>query len=61
MSVIIKIDTGFVGAVHEEDTGLSIDEWNRLTSKEKDEMMQMAVVDNIEVYAVNDEDDELVD
>lgn len=57
MSVIIKVDTGFVGAVHEEDTGLSVDEWNDLDESAKNEYLQGAIDDNICSYAV-DEDNE---
>jgi len=52
MSVIIRVDTGFVGATHEEDTGLSVDEWNELDDSGKSEYLQGAIDDNIESYAV---------
>ena len=54
-NVIIKIDTGFVGGIHEEDTGLSKDEWLALDQKERNEWMKDMVSNRIEVYA-EDED-----
>lgn len=56
MSVIIKVDTGFSGAVHEEDTGLSISEWGKLTYEMKLEYYQWAIEENIEVYTVDEND-----
>ena len=57
MSVIIKVNTGFVGGIHEEYTGLSVEEWMALSDAEKNEYLQGAIDDHIESYAV-DEDDE---
>jgi len=57
MSVIIKVDTGYVGACYEEDTGLSLEEWNALDDDAKNEYRAGAISQNIEAYAY-DEDDE---
>lgn len=61
MSVIIRCDTGFVGGIHEEDTGMTVEEWKALDDKAKEEYFQGIIEDNIEVYACDgdlDEDDE---
>lgn len=55
MSVIIKVDTGFVGAVHEEDTQMSIKEWNALSDEDKRQWMNDCLHENIGVYAVDEE------
>ena len=60
MSVIIKVDTGFVGGIHEEDTGLTIDEWNDLDDNGKNEYLQGAIDDNIESYAVDEDDEDTI-
>lgn len=55
MSVIIKVETGFVGAVHEEDTGLTVEEWKDLDDGGKNEYLQGAIDDTIESYAVDED------
>ena len=60
MSVIIKVDTGFVGAIHEEDTGLTVKEWNDLDSDGKYEYLRGAINDNIESYAVDEDDEDTI-
>lgn len=58
MSVIIKINTGYVGATHECDTGLSAEEWKNLSDKERSEWIQDEVNNHIEAFAYDEENDE---
>ena len=51
-TVIIKIDTGFVGATHEEDTGLTVEEWKALSQNEKWDWQNQAIQDHIDTYIV---------
>jgi len=55
MSVLIKVDTGFVGGVHEDDTDMSVEEWNALSEKERQDYLIETVWNYIGVYA-EDED-----
>ena len=41
--IVIKVNTGFSGAVHEVDTGLTQQEWDDLSDKEKNEMLNEAI------------------
>jgi len=59
--VIIKIDTGFAGGIHEQDTGLDVNEWEALDSKCKHEYLQGAINDFIETYAVDEDTDKILD
>jgi len=61
MSVIIKIDTGFVGAIHEHDTDTTVDEWKALPDKEKQDWITQLVWESIEAYAVDEETDEIIE
>tara|TARA_R110002096_G_C14286825_1_gene697111 strand:- start:180 stop:368 length:189 start_codon:yes stop_codon:yes gene_type:complete len=56
MAVIIKVDTGFVGATHECETDLSVDEWNALTNKERNDWKLEVIHDYIDVFAVDEDD-----
>ena len=38
MSVIIKVETGFVGGTHEQDTGLSVEEWQDLSEDKRNDL-----------------------
>jgi hypothetical protein len=58
MSVIIKVDTGFVGGTHEEDTGLSVEEWGELSRGEKNQWLEQAVWDRICVHAEDEDNPE---
>ncbi len=57
MNVIIKVDTGFVGGIHEDDTGLTVEEWDSLADDVKQQYIQRAINENIEAYAVNEDDE----
>ena len=58
MSVIIKVDTGFCGAIHEEDTGLTVEEWKSLSDGSKNEYLKGSISDNISSYAVDGDNEE---
>lgn len=58
--VIIKVNTGFVGGVHEQDTGLEVEEWKKLSTKLKVELFNDAIENFIEVHAVDEDDEEKV-
>lgn len=60
MSVIIKIDTGFVGGIHEEDTGLTVKEWQAQSDKEKNQWLQDATNEVIDTYAVDEDDEDTI-
>jgi len=53
--VIIKIDTGFVNAVHEVDTGLNVSEWELLSENTKERLISDAVDSHINAYAVDED------
>lgn len=53
--VIIKIDTGFVNAVHEVDTGLNVSEWELLSENAKEALINDAVDSHINAYAVDED------
>lgn len=55
MSIIIKVDTGFVGGIHEAYPDLSVEEWKGLNDEEKAKYLDEAIHNNIEAY-VEDED-----
>ena len=56
MSVTIKVDTGFVGAIHEMETDLTVEEWKELTDNERHEIRMEAINENIDAYAVDETD-----
>ena len=58
MSVIIKIDTGYVGACHECDTGLTREEWSSMTEKQQHDWIETEVQNHISAYAVDEDDPE---
>jgi hypothetical protein len=60
-NVIIRCNTGFVGGIHEEDTGMTVDEWKALPDNGKQEWLQGIIDDNIESYAINEDTEELID
>ena len=61
MSVIIKVYTGYVGATHECDTGLSIEEWNDLDNEARRSIHDDAIYSYIETSAgYEDEDYEFI-
>lgn len=60
-NVIIRCDTGFVGAVHEEDTGMTIEEWQALPEEGKNEWLKGIIEDNICSYAIDEDTEELID
>lgn len=53
--VVIKIDTGFVNAIHEVHTGLSVAEWEAFSEKAREMLIDDAVSRHIEAYAVDEE------
>jgi len=61
MSVIIKIDTGFAGAIHEIDTDLSVEEWQKLSDKIKRSWLVDTAWDYIESYPVDEETDNIIE
>jgi hypothetical protein len=58
MSVVIKVDTGFVGGVHEEDTGMTTEEWLGMSEKDRDSHVQEVLNDYCHAYAVDEDTDE---
>ncbi len=58
--VIIRVDTGFVGGFHEQDTGLTVEEWEALNSEAQDEYLSGAIDDFIESYAVDEITDKIL-
>lgn len=58
--VIIKIDTGFSGATHEEYTHLTVEEWKALSKSERNEWINEAISEVISAYA-EDEDGNTID
>lgn len=61
MSVVIRVNTGFVGAEHIEETGLSVEEWNDLSDEGKREYLQGAIDDTISSDAIDEDTDEVID
>jgi len=55
MTVIIKVDTGFVGGEHEEDTGLEVEDWNSLTDEERTDWLNGTLFNFCQVYAEDEE------
>ncbi len=58
--VIIKVDTGFSGATHQLDTGLTVKEWEALGDKFKNEYLNDAVAERIEAYAVDEDTNKIL-
>jgi len=56
-TVVIKVETGFVGGTHEEDTGLTLEEWNVLTEHQRNQWVQDIINENISGYPVLMDDD----
>jgi len=58
--VQIKVSTGYVGADHYHDTGLTVEEWENLTASEQEDWLKTAIVENVDAYpiAVNDDCEE---
>lgn len=53
--VTIKVDTGFVGATHESDTGMSVEEWKALSHEDRMSWFQDCINDCISAYAEDEE------
>lgn len=60
MSIVIKIETGYVGATHEIDTGMEREEWDELPDKEKHDWITDEVWNHIDAYAIDEDTDEAV-
>lgn len=56
--VIIKIDTGFVNAIHELELSITPEEWDELSISTQYEIQAEAMGVVIETYAVSSEDEE---
>lgn len=48
--IILNIKTNKVGSAVKANTGYSVDEWMEMTDKEKDEVINEIVWDNIDVW-----------
>lgn len=57
-NAIIKVDTGFVGGTHEEDTGLTMEEWNGLPNNEKDDWLRDVLNNHCQAYVVDEDSDD---
>lgn len=57
--VIIKVNTGFVGGIHEEPTGLSVEEWSALSKGDRNAWMNDVLHENCHAYAVDEDGNEL--
>lgn len=51
----VKIDTGFVGGIHEAELDMSIDEWNELSDNDKYIITQEIINDYIEISVIDEE------
>jgi len=49
-TVVIKVNTGFVAGIHEEDTGMTLEEWNDLSEKDKMGICQEVLNEYCEAY-----------
>jgi len=58
-NVVIKVDTGFAGAIHTYKTNITPEEWDVLTNDEKLGWLVEATDNFVEVYAET-EDGELL-
>jgi hypothetical protein len=59
-NVTIKIDTGFVGGIHEEELDIDLEEWKALDAYDKYDIYRDVTNNYINTYAV-DEDDNIID
>jgi len=59
-NVLIIIDTGFVGGVHEVQAGCTVKEWNALSLIEQQNIYDEVTSDYIEVHAVIDNEERTI-
>ena len=59
--VVVEIDTGFVGGTHEVETGLTIDDFNSLSDKEKTETLEECVWEKIQAHFKDEGTGEIVE
>jgi uncharacterized protein YuzB (UPF0349 family) len=60
MSVLIKINTGFVGAEHLHDTEIPVEEWDCLSSGDQNDIIVESILQYVDGTAIDSETEEEV-